>query len=327
MTSDDARPQKTSAQSPESGKSPTLLDEAECAALLPEVETRRNLWQRRLSLVISLIILGAVAAQFNLEDLRKAWTLVPSSPLFWVLFAIYYIAEPVSSLYIFHRLWRLPLWSGFVALTRKLVVNELFVGYSGELYFYGWVRAKADISSTPFGAIKDVAITSAIAGNLTTLALLPLAIPALHRISLKHDLTPFFWSVGFLVAISIIPLLLRRRIFTMPAHELRHMLVVQFIRVAITVLCLTLLWWLALPGLSWPIICVLAAVRMLLSRLPLLPNKDIILAGLVAFVEGGGTDLGAMLAMFAAVLLAAHLIVGLLCGISGLSHMKMTGEK
>ena len=71
-----------------------------------------------------------------------------------------------------------------------------------------------------------------------------------------------------------------------------------------------MLWAVTLPAapLAWWL--VLAALRMLVSRLPLLPNKDIVFAGLVAFTIGQTSQVTEMLTMIAALWLVTHLLLG-----------------
>jgi hypothetical protein len=56
----------------------------------------------------------------------------------------------------------------------------------------------------------------------------------------------------------------------------------------------------------------LSAMRMLLSRLPFLPNKDVVFAALAVFMIGQDAEVGALMAMMASLLLATHLGLGLL---------------
>jgi hypothetical protein len=78
---------------------------------------------------------------------------------------------PVSEWVIYRHLWRIP-FSGLGALLRKLVSNELLLGYLGEVQFYAWARARLNMVAAPFGAIKDVTILSALTGNIVTLVML-----------------------------------------------------------------------------------------------------------------------------------------------------------
>ena len=55
----------------------------------------------------------------------------------------------------------------------------------------------------------------------------------------------------------------------------------------------------------------LATLRMLVSRLPLVPNKDLVFAGLAMFTLGNEPQVSSLLAMMAGLILVAHIAVGL----------------
>ncbi|HTH27040.1 MAG TPA: hypothetical protein VL918_01050, partial [Sphingobium sp.] len=58
----------------------------------------------------------------------------------------------------------------------------------------------------------------------------------------------------------------------------------------------------------------LTTMRLLLSRLPFLPNKDLAFAGLAAFFVGNDSLLVAAMALMASLSLAAHIMVGMTLG-------------
>jgi hypothetical protein len=78
------------------------------------------------------------------------------------------------------------------------------------------------------------------------------------------------------------------------------------------------MWHLILPdvGLVWWLI--LATLRQLLSRLPLVPNKDLAFVGLAVFVVGRDGDVAAMVALLGSLILLTHLLVGAALGAGGL---------
>src|SRR5262249_34880236 len=143
-------------------------------------------WTRWTGPLVSLAILAAVAFQLRTLDAHSLLSLLPSSAAFWLCFVAYYLAGPISEWVIFRRLWRLPA-EGFGALLSKMVSNEILLGYLGEVYFYAWARRNARITTAPFGAIKDVAILSALTGNLVTLVMVILAEPLFGSLHLGMD--------------------------------------------------------------------------------------------------------------------------------------------
>src|SRR3546814_14938666 len=145
--------------------------------LLPQARP----WQKWISLGLSLALLAGLAWKLGDVGFANALRDLPGSLLFWIAFAGYYFALPASEFLIFKRLWNIPR-AGFKALIRKLICNEILFGYSGEAYFYTWARRHAHLAAAPFGAIKDVSILSAVAGNLITLILLVVAWPQLGNV-------------------------------------------------------------------------------------------------------------------------------------------------
>ncbi|RZM06342.1 MAG: hypothetical protein EOP67_75100, partial [Sphingomonas sp.] len=137
---------------------------------LKTIEVRKGIVARGLTPLLSAAILIAALWQLRYLDVRGVIAMVPRSPLFWLLFAAGYLALPASEWVIYRRLWNLPP-RGFLALLRKRISNEIIAGYSGELYFYAWARRHASLVGTPFGAIKDVSILSAVVANVCTLVL------------------------------------------------------------------------------------------------------------------------------------------------------------
>jgi predicted Co/Zn/Cd cation transporter (cation efflux family) len=60
----------------------------------------------------------------------------------------------------------------------------------------------------------------------------------------------------------------------------------------------SLTWWL-----------VLAALRLIISRLPFLPNKDVVFAGVAVFTLGREGQIAALMTMMAGLILLLHILV------------------
>ncbi|HET8613749.1 MAG TPA: hypothetical protein VFL92_13380 [Sphingomonas sp.] len=273
------------------------------------LSSRAASWLRWLGPGISAAILLAVAYQLRSLDLATIKALVPRTAAFWLVFVVYYLAMPVTEWMIFRRLWRIPL-TGIIPLLRKMIGNEIVVGYIGEVYFYAWARRRANLVGAPFGAIKDVSILSALIGNAFTIALLAIAYPALGMLHLGIRSRALYLSIGIVLLTSLALMLFRRRLFSLPAADLRFIAAAHAVRVVGKMALAALLWHLALPAVALVWWLVLSTLRQLLSRLPLLPNKDIAFAGLAVFLIGHDLQIGALMTMIASVTLAVHLAVG-----------------
>jgi hypothetical protein len=168
------------------------------------------------------------------------------------------------------------------------------------------------MTSAPFGAVKDVAILSAMAANLVTLVLMMLAYPLLGTLHLGVDPRALLASVAVMLVISSAVLLFRKKLLSLPAADLRYVTGIQMLRVIATLLLTGWCWHLALPAEPVQMWILLSAMRMLLSRLPFLPNKDVVFAGVAVFLIGHDAEVGALMTMMASLLLVTHLGLGLL---------------
>ena len=270
--------------------------------------TRRGRLAGLFGTAMSVLVLLAAVLQYRVFDEATLRAMVPSSPVFWLVFAASYLTGPMGDWVIYRRLWQIPA-SGFAALVRKLVSNELVFGYLGEAQFYAWARARATMTAAPFGAIKDVALLSALVGNLVTLVLLCLSWPFVTARDVGIEMHGAFLSLGLVLLTSFAMFLFRRKLFTLPRADLRFIAAVHTLRTVAALVLGALLWHLVLPHIAVGLWLVMAALRMLVSRLPLVPNKDLVFAALAVFLLGNEPQVGALMAMMAALTLAAHVIV------------------
>lgn len=292
----------------DAGAAPAAGMPPESLPALPRTERGWTWW---VGSAITLAVLVAALYQLAKVDLAQVAAIVPSSPAFWLVYALSYFAGPLGDWVIFRRLWRIP-FDGFFALLRKLIGNELVTGYVGDLYFYTWARQRTTMTSAPFGAVKDVAILSAMAANVVTLVLMVLAYPLLGTLHLGIDSSAFFGSVALMLVISSGVLFFRKKLFSLPGRDLWYVTWVQIARVIATLVLTGWSWHLALPAQALEMWVLLSAMRMLLSRLPFLPNKDVVFAALAVFMIGHDAEVGALMTMMASLLLVTHLGLGLL---------------
>lgn len=272
-------------------------------------------WTRWVGPTISILVLCAVLYQLRSLDLVALWRMLPVRLDFWLAVIVAFLSAPVADWLIFRHLWGLPALSGIAALTRKMVSNELLLGYSGEVYFYAWVRRNSTITSAPFGAIKDVTILSALAGNVVTLVLVLLCWPFFSLLHVKHQGQGIEWSILFVLAMSVAITFFRKRLFSLPARDLWYVTAIHLARIFISTLLLGYIWYCLMPdiGLVW--LLMISTMRLLLSRLPFLPNKDLAFAALAAFFIGHDNVLVGAMTLTAGVFLACLVISGAILGV------------
>ena len=121
-----------------------------------------------------------------------------------------------------------------------------------------------------------------------------------------------FTPLAVVLVTSFAILLFRQRLFSLPRRTLGFITFVHLVRIALYVGLAALMWHLVLTDVPYGVWLVLATLRMLISRLPLLPNKDIAFAGLAVFLLGSDARVSALMTMMAALLLVSHMAVGAL---------------
>lgn len=274
-----------------------------------EKTSRRWIW---LGGVLSIGLVVAIVLQLGGASSEVLKTIGRMPPLVWPAFLLLYLTQTLFDFAVFRRLWNLPL-AGFEALLRKNVINEVVLGYSGEAFLYVWARRAAGAVSAPFAAIKDANIVSALLGNLLTLALAAISATQLRDLDFAQRLGPALWSGLIPVAISVGVLVFGRRVFSLRLEQLVYVAAVCGLRLVVWTALTVLIWSMALPGVAPGLWIVLLAIRFLVSRIPLISNKDLVFGNLMLLLLGIHSAVAVLLAALAVMTLGLHLavIVGL----------------
>lgn len=288
--------------------------------------TRRHRWATLLGAILSLAMAAGLAHALLGDGLKGLDRAVPADPLFYPVFALSYLALPMGDWWIFRRLWGLPGATGLGATLKKRIANEVVLGYSGEAYFYAWARRRMPDDARPFSAVKDVAILSALAGNGVTLALALAAVPVLRTLLPSGALSPTAVAAGLvgagvLVATTLPFLFFRRQVFALAPAELRWTFGVHLVRQVAATGLLALGWAIGIPGVAAATWLALAAVRLVVTRLPFLPNKDLLFANVAVLMLGGqAAPVAGLIAFAAALTLATHAALALGFGVHHLAR-------
>lgn len=261
--------------------------------------------------LVMIVMLGKQLIDAGLAGLTAA---LPRNPFFYLFFTLYYFIPVVGDYAIFHRLWNIPA-AGFAALIRKRVASDM-IGYSGEAYFYTWARQRSKMIAAPFGAVKDVSILSAIAGSAVTLTVLVLTLPFVMGALDDGKLRIVGWSALVIFAMSLPFLIFSKRVFSLDRRTLWFIFNVHCARVLGGAILAAITWHFGLASISLATLLLLSALRMLVSRLPMVPNKDlffVFFATLAGMSTGQHAALTQMLAVVASLILVVHatLILGL----------------
>lgn len=277
------------------------------AGLEPLSSIKRR-WPTIIGGLFTLAMLGGLAHELLGSGLHGLEQSVPRNPLFYVTFIALYFIPPLADFLIFRRLWGIPA-AGLIALIKKRIANDVVLGYSGEAYFYAWARARTHLVAAPFGAVKDVSILSAIAGNAVTLAMIAIALPV-GRNLIPHDMVRYVYgSLAVIFGTSLPFLIFSRKVFSLPRADLWAVFGIHCLRLVGGAFFLALAWALAMPSVPLGIWVFLSAGRMLFSRLPLLPNKDLLFANFAILMIGQDQALSELIAFTAAAVLLLHAVL------------------
>lgn len=268
----------------------------------------RRRWPYFLGAGLTLALVGALLIELFGSGLAGLRHTVPGHPGFYVAFALWYLAPPGFDYLIFRRLWRIP-GAGFSALLRKRIANEVLLGYSGEAYFYAWARQRTRMVAAPFGAVKDVAILSAMAGNAWALTMVSVALVQTDGLLTPAQRTTLLGSAAVIVAMSLPFLIFSRRVFSLGIGTRWWIFAAHFLRLITCSVALALAWHFALPDVSLPMWLFLVAAHSVVSRLPLVANRDLLFASLALILIGQGEALSELMAFTAALALLVHAVL------------------
>ncbi len=259
---------------------------------------------------ISVAVLAGALFELHAMDWRAVVAMVPHAPLFWAVFLVMYLTPVVADWAIYSRIWRMPV-SGMQHLLRKMIGNELVFGYIGEAYLYTWARRSGEVGADAFRAVRDVAILSSAVGSVVTLVAALAVVPVAGRLHLAIPYWAILPSVAVILAPPLVALVFGKRLFSLKREMLARITAIHGIRAALTVLLTAWLWHIALPGITIVYWLAFAALKLILSRLPLISNRELVFAGTTAALLGRGSDVAQLMTMMAALVAATHVLAGI----------------
>lgn len=237
-----------------------------------------------LTVVRTVIAVAVVAFMYErLSEIGWDATLaaLPRAPMFYVFFAVAYWILPFAEMLIYRALWPIR-WRSLPVFIRKRVYNELMFDYSGEAYLYLW--AKDAVPPSPRGilsTIKDVNLLSGLASNSLTLLMLPVVILGGHVTLLQapgdHPLVPLLLCAVLALALMAMLYVFRRRIFSLSRRDAAVVGGLHVTRL-LTIFALQVAQWsAALPQVPIGEWLMFLAAQLLLTRIPFLPNRDVMM--------------------------------------------------
>jgi hypothetical protein len=314
-TSDSTPPSISRLTLPLKGWSDTPKIIGDIGGLEPMAPLKRR-WPSYLSAAMTIVMIVWLGMKLRELGVDSALQALPDNPLFYIFFFLLYFSPVVGDFVIFRKLWNIPA-AGFVALIKKRIANDL-LNYSGEAYFYAWARQRSSMVAAPFGAVKDVSILSAIAGNMVTLAAIAVAMPLGIGLLSEQQFHNAMWSTVIVFAMSLPFLIFSKRVFSLPRATLWWIFWVHCLRLIAFMVLLAFAWHFGLPTVSVGVWLMLSAARMIVGRLPLIPNKDLLFAAFATLLIGQDAALSVLIAVTATLPFVLHVALVALFGLTGL---------
>jgi hypothetical protein len=245
---------------------------------------------------IPILLLAFLGYSLTHIGWDSVWDSRPGAPIFYLVLLLPFFVQPVADLIIYRNLLGVGRSLPLSVLLRKRYMNSIMLDYSGEAYLFFWARKNLDLKKgILLHAVKDTNVLSAGAGlAMVWLMLLALVFDGVMKL-------PAFLSVNSwtIVSIGSLPLVLclalivgGGRVTALSRGDVATTFAIHLAR-SITALALEFaLWWLsgALPSAT---VCLeFVALRLLITRLPFVPNKELVFVG-VGIAAAGLLDVSA----------------------------------
>lgn len=242
--------------------------------------------RRLVSLVrwsVPLILVVILGYRFTTIGWSEIWQSRPGSTAFYLVLALSFFVQPLADLLIYRNLWSVGRALRLSVLLRKRFLNSMMMDYSGEAYFFFWAQQSLNLSkSALLHAIKDSNILSAGAG-LVTACILLVGLMLSGGVRLPDYISANLPASAILALVPLIMSLTLvfggRRVTTLARSQIALTFAIHLTRSFIGLCLQFTLWWLsgALPSATMCLYFV--GLRVLVSRLPLLPHKDLLFVG------------------------------------------------
>ncbi|GAA5520458.1 hypothetical protein LQ318_01905 [Aliifodinibius salicampi] len=245
-------------------------------------------WSQHL---INVGVLVWLIYELNKIGWLKVWQSFPSQPLFYILFLFLFFQLPLFEVLIYRLTWKFDSLRSIPVFLVKRVYNKDVLGYSGEFYFFAWAKNTLDLSGSEiFKIIKDNNIISSVASTLLSIALLSIflftdQIKIMEWIANQNQM--YFIGGGlFLVLIIFIFVKFRHYVISMPIKTAYQIFGIQMVRLLLVQTVNLLMYIIVLPDIPLYIWFTYLAIEIILSRIPFLPNRDLIFASISISIAG-----------------------------------------
>lgn len=281
---------------------------------------RDNALVRRGAKLLQVLFIGLVFYYLTEKVRAIGWddvlAALPTSPWFYIFVVAMYFAYPLGEWLVYRRLWGEEAHKRFDVFVRMRIYNAAVMSYSGEAYLGIWAAKRVGGRKRDIAAkIKDSQILSALSSNSLTILLLAMLFSSgkLSVFTGADPSYPTYVAIALGLSLFLIPLVVwfRKQILSLEPGVTRYVFGIHFTRL-ITVVALQVgSWAVVLPNVPFEIWLVFLTGQYVLTRVPFLPNVDLMIAGLgltlLAFVDAPAAALAGIFVASGAINQVLHL--------------------
>ena len=262
--------------------------------------------------IVLLVIIGRRLSELGWHEI---WTARPGNPVFYILLVLQFLIQPFGDYFVYRNLWGAQSTPPMTVILRKRVMNTFMLDYSGEVFFFLWAQQNLELKPGMLvHGIKDSNVLSGGAG-LAMVYLMTLLLLACGGLRIPAGISAHGWL--YLLAGSV-PLILcavlvlgRKKLTALTTGQIARTFLIHFCR-ALLVLGVEFWLWQISGALPTAVASLqFVALRLVVTRLPLVPNKDLIFVGAGIAAAGMAHVSVTPVATILLILAAADLILAL----------------
>lgn len=216
---------------------------------------------------------------------HKFFSSLPTHPLYYLMFLIIYFALPVAEIFAYGFSWDITFREAFPVFIKKRVYNKNVLGYSGEFRLFTWARNKLHASNKEiFKVVRDNNIVSSISSTIVAFGLLITFLlgDQIKLMDYLKDQNNEITIVAAAIIVIIIGAVLyryRKFFFSMSRKVALSVFGVHALRLLIINVAQVLQWNVVMPEIHLSVWFTFLSMQLIMSRIPFLPNKDLIFIG------------------------------------------------
>lgn len=244
------------------------------------VESATKVMKGPLRYFLYAIILGILVYQLYEIGFNDILNSVPKNPMVYILAVVLFFVLPIAEHFAYERFFKFKASESIPMLIKKRVFNKNLMSYVGEFDFYLWLTQKEPERSKRrvFDIVKDNNIISSVASIVLISALLLVLIFLYYSSEGVRDyLLIMGYVTGYiLLLVTVVVVMARTNIYSLNMRDTWYLTSVHSVRILFISAVQILQWYLAITDITVWELFVILSVQMVISRIPILPAKDLI---------------------------------------------------